>query len=528
MKIILYNNYSENNKLDKSIVKIIELVGYLREASSLINPSILIELNPNTIDTLVMDDSREYVVYNNVKIQWDTFIYNYVLTANYVYIPDFNRYYFINDIISVRNNLWRINMHVDVLMSYQKQIKNLNAFVNRNEFEFDVKVKDDLVSYYYDKEVTETIPDKGDLVNTTFETDVNHTRNIVLCCISDNDIPSHGDIIPPEFTNLPTIKQEQFVDSHSMMCYIMDIYDIGVVMNAILNNDQLLGYIKNVILYPFDLEYIGNENTKWGVVIGSDTIYERPNEELRAYALKDKISKYYVIEDFVLEGNGDFFDYDPYTKYELYIPYFGWCTLSPDQCLNHRIIVYYTMQFDDGSSNVYVYDVTDNKLLFTSSCQLGIKLGLSSTNNYEITKSKEANSLNLTIGLLSSMASIGIGALTYNPIAVVGGVLGGAKSIANYVNNNSMLFDKAVANYGSSASGMYSSQRTILRKTKLKPKNYDENYAKLYGKPLNKYMKIEDLNGFTILGEVHLENFGSATKQEKELLKNILETGIIL
>ena len=48
MKIILYNNFSENNKLDKNIVKIIELNGTLREASSLINPSILIELNPNT------------------------------------------------------------------------------------------------------------------------------------------------------------------------------------------------------------------------------------------------------------------------------------------------------------------------------------------------------------------------------------------------------------------------------------------------------------------------------------------------
>lgn len=52
---------------------------------------------------------------------------------NYVYITELNRYYFIDSITSVRNNLWELNLTIDVLMSYKDAIRNLNAFVDRNE-----------------------------------------------------------------------------------------------------------------------------------------------------------------------------------------------------------------------------------------------------------------------------------------------------------------------------------------------------------------------------------------------------------
>ena len=391
MKLILYNNHSEDNNINKSLIKIVELTGFLREQASLINPLILIELDPKNFGAIV-DNNQVYVMYNNVKITWDSFS-SKVLSANYVYIPDFNRYYFINDIISVRNNLWRIALSIDVSMSYKENIKELKALVTRNEFKYDPLVKDDEISYYYDKDVIEITPDRGGNVNTNFDTNAQYTRNVVLCCISTNSIPEYSVINSPDNTNLPSIKQSEYFDDCSEMCFIMSMSDLFNVSYMARNDDEIMSSIKSVVAYPFDLDYSGTSTSKWSVVVGSKNIkiYGQATEDLTAYALKNRLSKYHVTEDFIIEGNNGFLDYDPYTKWELYIPYYGWITLSPDQVLNHRIIIYYTIQVEDGSANVYVYDVTSNKLIFTSTCQLGVRIGLSTTNNYEISQSKKAN-----------------------------------------------------------------------------------------------------------------------------------------
>ena len=105
MEITLYTNESEKNKLEKTITHSILLEGNLRDESSIINPIILISSNKEDIP------------------------YMY----NYAYIPAFGRYYFITDIESVRTGIWRVSMHVDVLMSYKEQIKNLNVIINNSE-----------------------------------------------------------------------------------------------------------------------------------------------------------------------------------------------------------------------------------------------------------------------------------------------------------------------------------------------------------------------------------------------------------
>ena len=54
---------------------------------------------------------------------------------NYCYIDEFNRYYFIDKIEQVRNNLYRIRCKVDVLESYKIEILNAKDvhFINSVE-----------------------------------------------------------------------------------------------------------------------------------------------------------------------------------------------------------------------------------------------------------------------------------------------------------------------------------------------------------------------------------------------------------
>lgn len=64
-----------------------------------------------------------------------------VLTANYIYVPDLNRYYYINDYTVSHQRIY-INCHVDVLMSFKNEIKNQNVIVKRNEKLFNMYLDD--------------------------------------------------------------------------------------------------------------------------------------------------------------------------------------------------------------------------------------------------------------------------------------------------------------------------------------------------------------------------------------------------
>lgn len=152
MKIVLYNSSAEKNRANKDgyLDKIAELEGTLRAGTSLVNPAIMLELRDEQLakimdtDIPVVDDSGNEVVDddgNEVTFSYVTKI----LTANYAYISDFNRYYFIADIVSLGRNLWQVKMSVDVLMSYYGQIMELTALIDRNEYDYKPTLDDPLM-----------------------------------------------------------------------------------------------------------------------------------------------------------------------------------------------------------------------------------------------------------------------------------------------------------------------------------------------------------------------------------------------
>lgn len=521
MKIILYNNLSENNKLNKSISKIVEVEGYLREQTSIVNPQILIEFHPEQFEGYVKDDNGDYVVYNGIKISYNTFLYSYILSTNYVHIPEFNRYYFITDIISIRQNLWRILLHVDVLMSYSNAILNTKGFITRNEFTYDPMVKDDEISYYYDKEIVEYIAAKGDKVNTTFHsknTQLN-LKNCLISVINDQVLYSSNTIIPP-VESLPEVDNDITGSCVSYNTYCTTpLYVARMVRHFIDVDDTLSSYVISVVFLPFD---ITNDGDARALKLGKTAL-----EDVTVYNISPQLSTYHVIADFTITSDS-FMDYEPFTKYELYIPYLSYITVSADDILNNRIIVYYIVDYQSGASQVTVYDVTNGKTIYTSACQLGVKIGVTSTNAREVKDAANANNIGLAVGLLTSVLSTAGGVATSNPVAVMGGLISGGSSVAKYIQNQNTNYQLGHGSVSTSNGGIYASQDVKVRITRLKPKDYNADYFKLKGKPLNKVMLLKDLTGYTIVGDEHLENFGTATQSENEEIKSLLNTGIIL
>ena len=102
MNVTLCNNSSERNEINKTISNGETFICTLRSETSVSDPAILLEYNGN------------------------------LSGYNYCYIPDFDRYYYITDITSVRNNLWMVKCHVDVLMSFKSAILSSVAILEES------------------------------------------------------------------------------------------------------------------------------------------------------------------------------------------------------------------------------------------------------------------------------------------------------------------------------------------------------------------------------------------------------------
>lgn len=70
--------------------------------------------------------------------------------VNYVYCPDFLRYYYITDIVTAGGGMTEIQCRVDVLMSFSAAFLERDAIVSRNAYEFNLQLDDSEFRTYSD------------------------------------------------------------------------------------------------------------------------------------------------------------------------------------------------------------------------------------------------------------------------------------------------------------------------------------------------------------------------------------------
>lgn len=105
MNVTLMTTMSDKRELNKSLRTIGNADCHIKDGTSIIDPIIIISKS----------------TFDNVK------------QLNYAYIPDFNRYYFVNNVTVDTAQTMAIEMHVDVLYTYRAGIKNISTLIVRQE-----------------------------------------------------------------------------------------------------------------------------------------------------------------------------------------------------------------------------------------------------------------------------------------------------------------------------------------------------------------------------------------------------------
>ena len=362
MNVTLYKYYAERDKVDKStdLTFVASVTGQFKADVSILNPSLLLSLpaegsqlltdeNGNLIADVQLNDIQEGVVK--------------VLDFNYFYIEEFNRYYFLSSFVISSNRLVAITGEVDPLYSFKEQILENYAMIERNEFDYSPLQDDNLIPLELEKEIVEEDPVEGDLVNTHFSGQY------------DNDNPTYQFTISEAFNggyeteieglgNNPDISTALTGDVGGQAVIALDKTNVSILISKLLGNfSAYASFFKSLTAYPFELN--DRINVVSDVVIYEYKETNDPDTGEKVTSFEEtstgaegcfipSTSSYLVVADFELTNADSYLDYNPYTHYEVYLPFYGYYELPYNQIAGHRIVVYYSINYENGSGEVYV------------------------------------------------------------------------------------------------------------------------------------------------------------------------------
>ena len=543
MNITLYKSKSSMNTVDKggaNLTPLLTVSGNFKNAQSILTPIVIID----TIDSLLLVDDNGQVVLDDYKrpLLTSRDASKEIIKANYCYIAELQRYYFISDIQVVNNDLIQLYLKEDVLYTYANQIKEHTAYISRNEFTNTPLIEDRNEQLFYDKEVSykDTVEiTTGEAVNFAFNVSQLGTSNIIFSALSKQTDYRAGLVDVPK--DLPSFNYiNEFyttllsVDRPLLIPYIAGQY----IAQLCLEKDSNKSYIKNMLICPFDVTNQTDTTKSLPIYLGDNNISDMgsstdPTQKVgNVHPMKALTSDYLVVADFVVPDATSYLDYEPYCQYEIFVPFYGYVNLPTNKIRGNRLLLYYALDWQKGSGMAFISIITgtENRIIWSGQVDPFIHVELSTTNNYENKVAKNGVVTSTVLGTLSSSVSLIAGIATGNPLAIAGGAMGLGKTIASSVQSSQAIIDRANVAFTDGMLSQYSNTKPFLRITKMKTTNTinKDNYAHLFGLPLYKSYKLKDLRGYTIISEINLDDLDTAKSSELVELYSLLKGGVYL
>lgn len=449
------------------------------------------------------------------------------LKFSYCKIDEFDRYYFIENAVCIRTGRWMITLHEDVLMSHQTYILAQNAFVLRWSASTDKTIRDNECNFEYQKKIIEAYVTNtsgaSNITNLTVTPSSTTGYNTVIAYMTDQvDHYSNGSN-SFESANTPST---YVTGANASTAYYVGVGGIAYdIARAVYKNSAMKSYIKHITMYPFVVTCT-LDNTITTIKIGDTNVaigspFRYPNAAIERIKIADfKITS---TENSTLYSD-DFTAAEPYSTYEIYIPYVGWVNLPSVYALNKRIRVWYVVNYEEGTATAYIsIGSSIYNIIYSSPCVMGTKISLSYDNTLELETARNALYLN-TAASLVSVALASQSGVEGAGISAAGGLL---RTGAAFVNGWNSLIPRGNTSINSSTSGLNLYQKVSVRVTRTKKKNYDSDFAATYGLPYNKYDSLTSLGGFVKVGDIQFTESATILDNEKKEIESILKSGYV-
>ena len=344
--------------------------------------------------------------------------------------------------------------------------------------------------YYYDIDVEINYP--KDFIDPIGGTNGNTTNP------TEPPSKNHGNIsIPPKN---PT----DSITSSKLFTVYNPTADQIDALGGYLWGESIAGTLASIFTNPLN------------AIISLHCIYCEPDvigtREIRLGYLASGVSAKYVVSQYkevdcgtirIPEYYGDCRDYSPYTTINLFLPFIGFRPIKVDDVMGSELSIKY---FVDVYTGTCLACVSVNKggviqLTYNFDGNCSVMLPLTS-----------GSWANMTVGLATALTS-----MIVNPVA-------GALQIPNAVHNGISMSSQGQLGCNAGAMGR-KKPYVVITNTQA----YDAvGYNELYGYPANILTKLSQLEGYTKVKEVHVENVNNATVDEKNEIERLLKSGVII
>lgn len=455
MQVILWDNFSKKH----NSTKIPQIAGtrknmYMKEATSIENPTFMVQSN----------------------------------NFNYTYAYWNGHYYFVNDIVSVKDNLIEISCSQDVLATYREEILDTTQYIARSASAYDGEVIDTLYNG-----IAEVIR-KEVVIPTPFSPIVSQGSYVLGVVTKGTGAGTYGCIT---YYVLTDIQMRDFI---SYMLGNIDYMSIDFeavqdwteqIFKGLINPFQ---YIVSCMYFPFKVAGTGATKISFGFW---DTNIDAQYLSVATYTDVQSCN----IPKHPQAGNrGKYLNLSPYTDYMLNLPPFGCVPLSTKSILESGSLMFqYYIDLLTGKGSVQVSTENSETDIMLLECNVGVPIQLAQ----------------VTVGMLGWSA---LNVTTATAVSQIPSILVGNLEVFNIGNSTSSYAPK-VTTGGSqgSRSEYYLNCRLVAEFTKVAPENISIN-----GRPLLQNRQLRTLSGYTqcINPSIDINCLGNDRAEINSMLSN--------
>lgn len=507
--------------------------------------------NPSFVVSGVLKEQSS-IIDPVVLIRGDTTIMEY----NYAEIDPFKRKYFVTDIRNVRNDLWEVSLHVDVLYSYKDVLLQNDYFVERNQYDFNNELPDKANSFkpLMELDLDTSIYESGFRTIPIFDrpTGGDGEYTCVIIIRDNHTLESSGEM----YTGSDAVFHDILAPTNPLSCgnlttYICTYVSARRIIEAIADNLTLMQQIHSIRLYPVLFNIEGVETTHFTEITLDNGDFNITISNLNLYRLDNTghLFEFSTSIPFIGGRPSDASNYDniyPNLQVEMWMPFYGKYSPNFNKLLafeksgmgDLRLHITYTINIISATCNIYVsvflgYD-GEHFILDTLQCSVANSAMYIGSNEEEVNRRQIATALS-TLGTIISSVGTVIAAVAMpasTPALMMGimgtaGAIGAATSMAGQLQEQKPSFMPAqsplssldVLNYG-----CYSIIYTIFKRSYVVER--DDTYKAIAGMPCYKCVHGSSIYGFSVITDVHLIGLTYATMEEEEEIMRLLKEGV--